>query len=150
MQKQTKIGLLRALREQYIEEHMSKIFMTIQVEALVETAIAVGTASVVGKMKEKETVEAEEEEEAEEELGFLRRNVVRNMEAQTRFGLIRMKQQLMEDNLSHVFKNVPASVASTGRRFSWSHHTNSHGRDELESLRVRVAEAGLEDASYDL
>jgi tetratricopeptide (TPR) repeat protein len=147
MQKQTKIGLLRALREQYIEEHMSKIFQNIQVEALVETAIAVGTASIVGRiMAQREAQKSGGKKAArgggdagDNEETIIYKNAASNMVTQTRFGLIRMKQQFIEDNIRHVFKNVPASVASTGRRFSWSHHSsNSHSRDVLEVMRNSV------------
>jgi hypothetical protein len=129
---------------------MTQIFTTIQVEALVETAIAVGTASVVGKIlgaKNKPDLPSGKVPVPETEVSDdMLVNAAMNMESQTRFGLIRMKQQLIEDNIRHVFKNVPRSLASTGRRFSWSHHSGGRGGGgkELEVMRSKIREAGLE------
>ena len=97
MQRQTKIGLLRALREQYIEDNMRNLFHQIHVEALVETAIAVGTASVLGKFKGGHDVSDE-----------LSEALAHQMETQTVNGLIRMKQRYVEENVKHVFENVPS------------------------------------------
>ena len=108
MQKQTKIGLLRALREQYIEDNISQVFQSIQVEALVDTAIAVGTASVLGRLNGRGDGDTVSEEMVV--------NAAIQMENQVKNGLIKMKEKYILDNVRHVFRNVPSSIASTGRR----------------------------------
>jgi len=126
MQKQTKIGLLRALREQYIEENMRNLFHQIHVEALVDTAIAVGTASVLGKFSGGHDVSDE-----------LSTALAHQMELSTFHGLIRMKQRFVEDNVKHVFENVPSSYVNTGRRFSWSHSNKLQKyKKDLASFRL--------------
>ena len=107
MQSQTKIGLMRALREQYISDNMRNVFQQIQVEALVDTAIAVGTASVVGKIR------GRVDNEVSEQMVI---NAAMQMENQVKYGLIRMKEQYIADNVRHVFQNVQESEQSTGRR----------------------------------
>ncbi|GMH91140.1 hypothetical protein TrST_g1711 [Triparma strigata] len=137
MQRQTKIGLLRALREQYIEDNMRNVFQQIQVEALVDTAIAVGTASVLGKLSGKKEVVSEQMVLA----------AANQMENQVKNGLIIMKERLILDNVRHVFKNVPAQVVATGRRFSWGSAAQlglgpgSTGQQQLDSVRKKVREA---------
>ena len=139
MQSQTKIGLMRALREQYISDNMRNVFQQIQVEALVDTAIAVGTASVVGKIR------GGADNEVSEQMVI---NAAMQMENQVKYGLIRMKEQYIADNVRHVFQNVQESEQSTGRRFSWSHHmgmgrrkTREHSLKELETMRKHFEEA---------
>ncbi|GMI61638.1 hypothetical protein ScalyP_jg5923, partial [Parmales sp. scaly parma] len=131
MQRQTKIGLLRALREQYIEDNMRNLFHQIHVEALVETAIAVGTASVLGKFKGGHDVSDE-----------LSEALAHQMETQTVNGLIRMKQRYVEENVKHVFENVPSSFVNTGRRFSWSHSNKMNKyKEDLEKFRLGGGES---------
>ena len=84
MQSQTKIGLLRALREQYIADNLHNVFHQIQVEALVDSAIAVGKASVLGKLC------GGGSESVSEQMVMA---AALQMENQVRSGLIRMKER---------------------------------------------------------
>ena len=72
-------------------------------------------------------------------------NAAMQMENQVKYGLIRMKEQYITDNVKHVFENVPESVRNTGRRFSWSHHSRMtsrrHSLKELDAMRRQFEEA---------
>lgn len=63
------------------------------------------------------------------------------MELSTFHGLIRMKQRFVEDNVKHVFENVPSSYVNTGRRFSWSHHTAQQKyKKDLQDFKIGVTD----------
>ena len=109
-----------------VQDNMRKLFHQIHVEALVDTAIAVGTASVLGKFSGGHDVSDE-----------LSTALAHQMELQTYHGLVRMKQRIVEDNVKHVFANVPSSFVNTGRRFSWSHSNQmAQYKDDLAKFRL--------------
>lgn len=102
-------------------------------EALVDTAIAVGTASVLGKLSGRGG-----DDDVSEQMVV---NAAIQMENQVKNGLIKMKEKYILDNVRHVFRNVPSSIASTGRRFSWSQGGKRTTHQELELMRAKIREA---------
>ena len=108
--------------------------------ALVATAIAVGTASVVEKINDKRHAGGINNKPT----GLVSEQMVvaaaMQMEKQAKSGIMRTKEQYIKNNICHVFENVPSSVFSSGRRFSWGHHSH-HSlsvKGEQEKMKIQV------------
>ena len=123
-------------------------------EALVDTAIAVGTASVLGKLSGRggeddvseqmvvnAAIQMENQVRACAIFAALRSSLTPLRSLQVKNGLIKMKEKYILDNVRHVFHNVPSSIASTGRRFSWSQGGKRTSHQELELMRAKIREA---------